>query len=364
MRVFRSRDARPEAREPGVAPMSRPGTAKTVVLHVGAPKTGSTFLQQVLWNNRDVLGDAGVGYLLDEPGEHFAVTMDLREMEWGGTRDPAWDGAWDRIAKRIRDWSGHTAVFSNELLGGATVAQVCRAVESLQPADVRVVFTARDLARQLSSDWQEQVKHTHTVTFDAFVDDLVAHGINAAPPFGPMFWGLHDPVHVLRAWSEVLGAANVAVVTVPQRGAPRELLWQRFAAHIGFDPQLCELDSARANPSLGAAEAELLRTINERADRKQPRHYDDPVRARLIDDGLALRAGRAPIAFPERHYEWVRTRSRELIEGVRHAGYVVVGDLAELEPVIPVPGAVDPAHVDQATMLDAALDALAAAVTH
>jgi hypothetical protein len=337
---------------------------QSAVLHVGAPKTGSTFLQQVLWHNREVLASAGVGYPLEEEREHFAATMDLREMTWGGSRDPAWDGAWERIATRMRDWPGHTAVFSNELLGGATHEQIFRAVRSVSPAEVEVVFTARDLARQLSSDWQEQVKHTHAVSFDDFVDDLVAHGLDATPPFGPMFWGLHDPVHVLRPWAEVVGADHVYVVTVPHAGAPRDTLWRRFADRLHVDPQQCNLDLAKANPSLGAVEAELLRAINERADGMPARNYDDALRGRLIEDVLQGRSVRAPIALPERHLDWVRKRSQELIDGLRDAGFRVVGNLSDLEPVVPVQGAVDPAHVDQAVFLDTALDTLASLITN
>jgi hypothetical protein len=354
--MLRSHDRRGAGRRP----------QKRAVLHVGAPKTGSTFLQQVLWHNREALATAGVGYVLEDEKEHFAATMDVREMTWGGGRDPAWDGAWERIATRMREWPGHTAVFSNELLGGATRDQISRAVQSLKPAEVEVAFTARDLARQLTSDWQEQVKHTHAVSFDDFVDDLVAHGLDATPPFGPMFWGLHDPVHVLRPWAEVLGADHVYVITVPQAGAPRDTLWERFAGRLDVDPQLCDLDLAKANPSLGAVEAELLRTLNERADRIQriqPRHYRDDLRGRLIEEVLRSRSPQAPIALPERHLDWVRKRSQELIDGVRHAGYVVVGDLDELEPAPPRPGATDPARIDQAVLMDAALDTLAELIT-
>ena len=355
MKMLRSRNRRTEVER---------RANKRVVLHVGAPKTGSTFLQLVLWNNREILAGAGVGYPLEDQHEHFAATMDLREMTWGGERDPAWEGAWERVATSAREWPGHTAVFSNELLGGANREQISRAVQSLAPAEVEVVFTARDLARQLTSDWQEQVKHTHAVSFDDFIDDLVANGLDATPPFGPMFWGLHDPVHVLRPWADVIGTDHIYVITVPQAGAARDTLWRRFAERLDVDPQLCNVDVARANPSLGAVDAELVRAINEHADRLQARNYRDDLRGQLIEEVLQSHSGRAPIAFPERHRDWVRKRSHELIEGVRDAGYVVVGDLSELEPAPSTPDAIDPARIDQAVFLDAALDALAGLITH
>lgn len=353
MRLRRSREPRPATSSGG------PGRA---VLHVGAPKTGTTFLQQVLWKNRDVLRTNGIGYPLEAPREHFAATMDLRDMTWGGRREPEWDGAWDRVAQRAGEWPGRCVVISNELLGGANTEQIRRAIGSLQPADVRVVFTARDLARQLPADWQEQVKHTHTVTFDEFVDDLVAHGMAARAPFGPMFWGLHDPVHVLRPWAEVVGADHVVVVTVPPDGAEPNTLWRRFASVLELDPDTCDLDVDNTNPSLGAVEAELLRRTNEHADRDQSRVYRRPLRGRLIGEVLQGRV-RAPIALPERHQDWVHKRSQELIDGVRDAGYAVVGDLMELQPAAPAAAAIDPAGISEAVLLDAALDALTGLIT-
>ena len=334
-------------------------SCKRVVLHVGAPKAGSTFLQQLLWRNREVLGKHGIGYPLHEPMEHFAATMDLREMAWGGDRDPAWDGAWDRIAARARAWSGHTVVISNELLGGASPPQIARAVRSLQPKEVCVVFVARDFARQLPSDWQEQVKHTHGITFEEFVDDLVANGLAARAPYGPMFWGLHDPVHVLRPWAAVLGSRSVAVVTVPQAGAPRDTLWQRFATALNVEVDVVGPDAAYGNPSLGAVEAELLRRTNERADRLEPRKYREQLRGRLIEDVLHNAPGRRPIALPKRHLNWLDKRSAELINGLRDAGYLIIGDLTDLQPAPVSDDAVEPGRLGVSQLLDAALHALA-----
>jgi hypothetical protein len=331
-----------------------------VILHIGAPKAGSTYLQQLLWHHRELLGNHGVGYPLDEPMEHFTATMDLRDMTWGGSRDAAWDGAWDRVAARAREWPGHTVVISNELLGGADPAQIQRAVQSLQPAEVRVVFIARDLARQLPSDWQEQVKHTHTIPFDDFVDDLVANGLAAQAPYGPMFWGLHDPVHVLRPWADVVGSGNVVVITAPQAGAARNTLWRRFATTLDIDPDAIDPAAERGNPSLGAVEAELLRRINERADLLEPRKYREELRGRLIEEVMRRGPDRPRIALPERHLDWLAKRSAELVDGLRDAGYVIVGDLADLQPAPVADGAVEPGRLSDSELLDAALNAFAA----
>ncbi|XVQ11695.1 hypothetical protein ACQP1W_03665 [Spirillospora sp. CA-255316] len=310
-------------------------TEKQIFLHIGAPLVGAGALQEALWHNGPALAAHGVCYPLEGPHQHFAATMDLREMSWGGYRDPAWSGVWDRVAERVREWDGDRVVLSHELLGGATEEQARRAVESLGPGEVHVVFTARDLARQMAADWQEHVKHEHTVTFDQFVDDLVMKGIEAPEPFGEMFWGLHDPVRVLRAWGAAVPRARVHVVTAPQGQRGGAGLWGRFADLIGIAPEWCDLAAVREQDPLGLAEAELVRRLNERLGSSLGGDYEPLVRRHVANTLLAGREGaegHTEIVVPVRHHPWMRTRSRELAEGLEAAGYDIVGDLAELMP--------------------------------
>jgi hypothetical protein len=323
-------------------------------VHVGAPKTGTTFLQAVLWKNRVALAEAGVCYPLERAGEHFDATMDLRQMAWGGERKAEWVGAWERLAARVRSWDGPVAVISNELLGGASVEQVARAVASLAPAQVHVVFTARDLARQLPSDWQEQLKHRKTVGLEDFVADCVEQG--AAGRFGQAFWRLHDAAAVLERWASVVPAQRIHVVTVPQPGAPPQSLWDRFASVLGVDPNTYTTEVSRVNPSLGSVQCELLRRVNEALKgRMAPRHYDPIVRVHLAHKVLGKRSGDPP-QLPAECYAQVAKLSADLVADVEKAGYDIVGDLAELTPSGPAAPA---PQVGDDAIMSCAVDAVA-----
>jgi hypothetical protein len=298
-------------------------------LHIGAPKTGTTFLQQVLWSNRKALSETGVLYPYRGPNEHFHAMLDVRQLRWGGAPPDRFAGAWERVAKRVREWDGGTALLTNEVLAGASTETIQRIVESLQPYDVHVVFTARDLARQMVSDWQEHIKHKHTPTLEDFVTDLREFGLHAPPPFGEMFWGLHDAAHVLTRWASVIPAEHIHLVTIPSTGGPVDMLWQRFCLVTGLDPDAFELPTARANRSVGLAEAELLRRINKHVKQLDEHGYDVFVRQRLAQ----LLAGRsANPALPTAHHEWVMERSHELVSALEPQGFDVVGDLKELIP--------------------------------
>ncbi|MEV4002042.1 hypothetical protein [Actinomadura sp. NPDC049753] len=317
-------------------------SGKSVYLHVGAPTAEAAFLHRALWSNRRRLGDAGVCYPVTGPQEHFAAVMDLREMSWGGHRDPGWEGAWDRVVERARAWDGPAVVFSQPLLGGATEQQVKRAVSALEPAEVHVVLATRDLGWQLILDWQEQIRHAHTITFERFVDDLVALGIDAPEPYGEMFWGLHDPVRVLRAWGSAVPRERVHVLTLPPPGGRAGLMWERFRTLVGVEDGVCDLGGIPGDEPLSAVEAELLRRLNERIGTSLGGDYERMVQDHLLGRGAAGSGGstrladgaagteRTRMGLPARHAEWAAHRTRELAESLRASGYDVAGDLDEL----------------------------------
>ena len=335
-------------------------------VHVGAPKTGTTYLQAVLWRNRQTLAASGVHYPLTRPHEHFPAALDLRGMSWGGRAHGDWEGSWDRLAARMHGIRG-SVVLSNELLGGATAEQAARLVDDLSGKagrEVHIVFTARDLARQLASDWQEHVKHRHTVTFERFVDDLVRLGRDAPAPFGELFWGLHDAAAVLDRWSEVVPPERIHVVTVPPSGGSDPgLLWQRFARASGLAEVEVDLSVRPRNVSLGTVEAELVRRLNEvlRGRFPHPR-YDELVRQLLAETVLVAPQRVSPVSprpqLPPERDGWVQARSQEMIEALQRGGFDVVGDLDELLPP-PAPDGPQPDTVDAEQLLPVALDGMA-----
>jgi hypothetical protein len=88
----------------------RDGSAggKLVFLHIGAPKTGSTYLQQVLFKNRETLAANGVLYPYSAVDQSFRSAHDFCGTTWFGHHATRFRGEWDRVAERARDWGGST----------------------------------------------------------------------------------------------------------------------------------------------------------------------------------------------------------------------------------------------------------------
>ena len=301
--------------------------ARRVFLHVGSPKTGTTFLQAVLWSQRDLAEQQGLLLPLEAFFDHYLATLDVRDIDPQPQDVERASDVWRRIVRESRSWDGDVLI-SHELLAPATAAQAERAIAAFGPSvEVHVVLTARDLVRQIPAEWQEHVKHRSKKRFDDFVADL-----RREDP-ATWFWQVQDFPDVLRRWGSTLPSERVHVVTVPPAGQPTSLLWERFAGLLGLDPATFSTTGQRANTSLGYEQAELLRRVNvELGDRLPlPGPYAPDVKSMFAERVLVRQPG-TRLALSGEGLDYAVRRSEELAEGIRKLGVDVVGDLAELVP--------------------------------
>jgi hypothetical protein len=333
-----------------------------VLLHVGAPKTGTSFVQDMLFQHRSQLAAQGVLYPADRFDAQFLAALDLMELRWGGLEREA-VGAWERLAAQVRDWDG-AAIVSHEILAAASAEQVRRAVSSLGPgAELHVVMSVRDLVRQLPAEWQENVKHRRTLGYHDFLRRVTADEPAGSVP--TWFWAVQDVPAVLARWGAGLPPDRVHVVTVPRPGAAGTTLWERFARVFGLDPSAYDLSVVeRANPSLGVAEGALLRLVNQRVNGVVANeHYREFVRELLAHRTLARPEGAERIRLPHDVQEWAAERSERWATTLAERGYDVVGSLDDLlaDPPLPVVGG-DPDRVAPESLVEPALASISALV--
>jgi hypothetical protein len=302
-----------------------------VYLHVGAPKTGTTFLQTLLWDHRELLRERyGVLFPGDTYDEHFLAGVDLQDGCFHGDPRPESGGAWERLARQARQWPG-ACVISHEVFAGAGPDHARRAVADLTPAQVHVVYTARDLARQLPSHWQEDVKHGATDHFAQWWD-AVWQG-DDQHPFARWFWCTDDLPDVVRRWGGAVGPDRFHLVTVPGQAGPN-VLWERFCAVVGFDPSSVDLDrSTISNRSLGVAEVEVVRRVNEHLDGAlSPAVHQHVVKGVLGHDTLTRYPASRRVALPVEHLPTVERTAGAWLQAIEASSIDVVGDVAELVP--------------------------------
>jgi hypothetical protein len=334
--------------------------AERVLLHVGTPKTGTSYLQDVLFRNRPVLAEAGILYPADRFDAHFLAALDLMRLPWGGLEAEA-VGAWDELARRVRVHP-RTAIVSHEILATASRAQAARALESLghgDGAEVHVIISARDLVRQIPAEWQENIKHRATLSYGDFLQRI--EDPQRETRIASWFWGVQELPDILDRWAQDVPPERVHVVTVPAPGGPPRLLWKRFCIAFGLDGLDLDLEGERTNPSLGAPETALVRRINRAANRRlNPADYRPLVRELLAHQTLSRRTGSPRLALPPDAHPWVRELTAAWVAEIERRGYDVIGDLHDLAGAAPVTRYSDPDRPSERQVSAAAVDALTA----
>jgi hypothetical protein len=336
-----------------------------VILHIGEPKTGTTSLQQIMWRNRSELAAQGVVLPGHHPQDHFRASQDLRGIQKLAS-DPAgsWTGEWEILARQAQQ-APRVAVISHELFSAADEEQVDHAVRSLLPAEVHVALTVRDMATLLPAEWQETIKHRNTRGWEDWLADVIDTESVSDDRRQYWFWRVHDTLAILELWSRHVPAERVHVIMTPPRGSDQRLLWQRFAALLGVDPDSVDTSRARPNASLGMPETEFLRRLNQALPAEVPDwFYMWNVKEAVAHTALAARPADARLVLPAEREGWAKEQADALVAGLRGSGHDVIGDLDELLPRPPVEPHSSPGSQPADRVLDAAVDAAAALVVN
>lgn len=306
-------------------------------IHIGAPKTGTTFLQNTLAQSREALRAAGVLY----PGrrrDHLREVIDFQTIASRTGSAGEKPGPWTRTVREIREWSGKS-IISNEFFCASSYEDIGTIVADLNFSDVHVIFTARDLARQLTSVWQENLKNGHTHTFAEFSDAIRGRRAVENPRISLtsilQLWSLQDAATILARWARHIGNDRIHVVTVPPPRSTGSTLADRFAAVTGLDSGLLRM-SDDANRSLSFAEAGVLRRLNQGldGDLNWPLYVSKTLFPdREVTENSQLKENWRPLKAADREQiTWIAKRARNMARRIDAAGYDIVGDLKDLLP--------------------------------
>lgn len=331
--------------------------ARRLFLHVGTMKSGTSYLRSLWWQNRTALAARGLLLPGEGKGTHFhAACQVARREEVLARQSPEEARAWEALLAEVAATDGD-ALIGQDHFSRATPEQAAGALAQLAEVadEVHVLLTARDLARQLGSAWQQDVKEGATETLAEYWERADAEG-----PAGD-FWSHHDVPAILDRWSRGVPAERVHLVVVPEPGSvPREWLWQRVCEITGVDPAGLEQEAERSNESLGVTQVEALRRVYaalppERRDLDTVRFVKGFFTRQILGAGEGER-----IALTPAMHAWAREHARVMVDSLHDRPWHVVGDLTDLlPPELPLPGR-DPASVSGEEVGDVAVTALAA----
>jgi hypothetical protein len=323
-----------------------------VFLHIGLPKTGTTYLQKALWLNKDLLAASGLLLPGRHQRRHLLAALDILEdptleKRPGDTRSP-----WDDLVAEGLTWPGDVLV-THEFLASASPPQVRRAVGSFPDAEVHVVLTVRDMVDLAISRWQEWVRNGGRRPIDTYPPKGRYH------PADVWGWGSFDLGDVLERWGSVVPHERIHVLPMsPGSADPAELL-TRVLTVVGYPDVRVATPRQHANASLGIVETELLRRINPLlTDFRSAADRGNWIRGYLAGPKIMPTSGERFRPSSERVAELVR-RGERAVAMLRTGGYDVRGDLDLLAPT-DVSERRHPSQVTDAEQLESAVQMIAA----
>jgi hypothetical protein len=308
---------------------------KTVFLHVGCRKSGTTALQLGLRRSAADLAAAGLAQPL--PGRARTLNGLVEPLRRAGDGDQtAAREAVARLARRIRDSEHPRHLITLEALAELPAAATTLVVQGLSEFDTHLVVTSRPWALTIPSEWQQRVKSRFTAEFSAYARAVQEPGSGALDAEGELFRRRQDVADVVRRWRAGNPELPAHVILVPSDPRTSPGLHELFCAVVGIDADALRAPGRVRNPSLTREDAEVLRRLNlALGDRLQNLrgNYRYSVRKWIAVRTMMRQSRGSRIRLPQELEGWAFAESARQLAELEDMGCEVLGDPASfVEP--------------------------------
>ncbi len=327
------------------------------IVHIGAPKTGTSSLQQFLQLNRGALAKLGLRYdrNIETRGSQFEYPMvalmqagELPGSAADRVRYRCTDAAMQRanyghaetaLAQFVRKFDEPWAVFSTEhALPWLKTPELIARFDALFTAafdEVRYIVYLRDQRELVLSQYSEQLKRANPAALEDFVTQRLA-GLN--------FY------KTLRRWVDTVGRDRLQVRLHDCDTLLGGDVITDFCAACGIDDSGMTRPT-RQNEKLTAIGAAALRVLNTRIPELRNDGAENPLRAGLVARVMHHTRDGAPLGLPAAQARAVADAVAESNEKLRRTFFPKRAVLFPGARATPAP---DPAYLN-----DAATQALA-----
>lgn len=217
---------------------------KTVILHVGPHKTGSTYIQKILVGNRSGLKQHRITY----PNIYFFALGQHRIVDVLKTTDDLLTVR-NSIEKEFSDFD--YCIFSSENFANLGISGLERCKEIFRGYEVIVIYFIRRPSERIRSIWQEQVKYGSHQTLDSFLVDKLKN---------PFIKPIINPAPFLTNIIKSLQPARLAIVDYDS-AADENALMRYFWKACALENIAGDVED-RVNSMMPVEEIEFLRAMN------------------------------------------------------------------------------------------------------
>ena len=234
-----------------------------LILHIGLPKTGTTYLQKTFDGARADLRESGFVYPDCGYYNHQIAWYEQIGAYLPWSAKPGLPERWQRLQEVLALEDGLPTLLSAEALSalspaGVSIVKGCIAARRVD----RLIITTRPLSLTLPSYWQQNLKQGALEDLQTFAREAL-RAIEEGREAGPMY----SHGRTVQAWREVFDETPISVLPM---GRDFVANLRRFAVLCGLDRHLVDLlcthvpAASEQNLSFSVDECSKLLHINER----------------------------------------------------------------------------------------------------
>ena len=314
--------------------------ANSIMLHIGAHKTGTTSLQAALFAASKQLEEQGVINLVADGDEtaNPAARAVQRLPSSGSAGAPVDYNVWTTLVRQAQAYPNQLVSISAEAFAVSESLVIKQIVNDLGLDRLQVVITLRPLGKILPSQWQQDL---HGAWLSVEFEEWLRQTLKEARPIkkiGPLqvphqFWFRHRHDALLQRWIDAVGRDRITLVVADDQR--KSSLLEHFEKLLSLSAGTLTSTGITRNQSMTLPEMQIMQRYGEQLESSelgkkivaQSRYHKA---LRILRKMRPENENDARLIVPAWSYERVGEIQHEMVERMQASGVAVIGTLNQL----------------------------------
>ena len=312
----------------------------SIMLHIGAHKTGTTSLQAALFAASKDLEEQGVINLVADGDDtaNPAARAVQRLPSSGSTGAPVAYNVWTTLVDQAKAHPQHLVSISAEAFAVSEPLVIKTIVNDLGIDRLQVVITLRPLGKILPSQWQQDL-HGAWVNqkFEEWLREIL-RDVRPMKQIGPLqvphqFWIRHRHDALLQRWIDAVGSDRITLVVGDDQR--KSSLLEHFEDLLSLREGTLSSVAVERNQSMTLPEMQIMQRYGELLESSElgklivaRSRYHKALR--ILRKIRSENTSDARLVIPEWSFVRISEIQREMVEHMQASGVSVIGTVNQL----------------------------------